>query len=194
MLAEFGYVVGSELDPGAAEIAAERGVAKIVNASLPDEMPFARDSFQLVTLLDVLEHLDQDQASLLALAKLLRRDGHLVVTVPAFQFLWGEHDVEHHHRRRYRARQLRERLEASGLQVCWVSYYNSLLFPLVALVRLVRRVLPTRDESHGKGRELVLLPPMLNTLLEHLFAIERLWLGRLFVPLGVSLIAVARKP
>lgn len=194
MLAGFGNVTGSEFDPRAAAIAAERGVARIVQSGLPNRMPFADDQFQLITLLDVLEHIDEDQASLATLANLLRPGGHLVVTVPAFQFLWGPHDVEHHHRRRYRARQLRQRLEASGLQVQWLSYYNSLLFPLVALVRLVRRVMPGHGQGSGEGRELALPPAAINSMLQRLFASERHWLGRLYVPFGVSLIAVARKP
>lgn len=194
MLADFGVVTGSEFDPEAAAIAAERGVAEIVRSGLPAQMPFANGKFQLVTLLDVLEHIDEDQASLATLADLLQPGGHLVVTVPAFQFLWGQHDVEHHHRRRYRAGQLRQRLEASGLQVQWLSYYNSLLFPLVVLVRLLRRVFPARSDDSGKGRELALPPAAINRLLERLFASERYWLGRHYVPFGVSLVAVARKP
>ena len=194
MLADFGTVVGSEFDAEAAATAADRGVAEIVRSGLPNRMPFADGQFHLVTLLDVLEHIDEDQASLATLVNLLRPGGHLVVTVPAFQFLWGQHDVEHHHRRRYRARQLRQRLEASGLQVRWISYYNSLLFPLVVLVRLFRRVLPAHSGGSGEGRELALPPPAMNRLLEGLFASERHWLGRLYVPFGVSLIAVARKP
>lgn len=194
MLAEFGVVTGSEFDPEAAAIAAERGVAEIVRSGLPAQMPFADGQFQLVTLLDVLEHIEEDQASLETLVKLLQPGGHLVVTVPAFEFLWGQHDIEHHHRRRYRAAQLRLGLEASGLQVQWLSYYNSLLFPLVALVRLLRRVMPAHGEDSGAGRELALPPAAINRLLERLFASERHWLGRRYVPFGVSLIAVAQKP
>ena len=193
MLAEFGNVIGSEFDPDAARIAAERGVAKIVRSSLPDQMPFADDQFQLVTLLDVLEHVEEDQASLATLTNLLSPGGHLVMTVPAFQFLWGAHDIEHHHRRRYRANQLRQRLETSGLQVQWLSYYNSLLFPVVVLVRMLRRIFPARSQGSVEGRELVLPPPAINRLLEKLFASEGYWLGKRYVPFGVSLIAIARK-
>ena len=194
MLADFGVVVGSEFDPEAAGIAAERGIAKIVRSGLPNRMPFEDAQFQLVTLLDVLEHIDEDQASLTTLTKLLRPGGYLVVTVPAFQFLWGPHDIEHHHRRRYRARQLRQKLEASGLQVQWLSYYNSLLFPLAVLVRLLRRVVIALGRDSGQGRELALPPRAINRLLGSLFASERHWLGRLYVPFGVSLVGVARKP
>lgn len=194
MLADFGSVVGSEFDPDAAKMAKERGVAKIVRSSLPNQMPFADDQFQLVTLLDVLEHIDEDQASLATLTNLLSPGGHLVMTVPAFQFLWGAHDVEHHHRRRYRAKQLRQRLEISGLEVQWLSYYNSLLFPIVALVRVLRRSVFASSQGSIEGRELVLPPPAINWLLERLFACEGYWLGRRYVPFGVSLIAIARKP
>lgn len=190
MLGQFGQVTGVEYDEEAASFAAERKVAGIEQGALPDRMPFDPEQFQLITLLDVLEHIDQDQESLNALMRLISPGGHLVLTVPAFPFLWGTHDVEHHHKRRYRASQLESRLKASGFQVQWLSYYNSWMFPLMVLLRMVRKVLPSR----GVGGELTMPPAPFNKLLTALFASERHWLGRLRMPFGGSLIAVARKP
>lgn len=190
MLGQFGQVTGVEYDEEAASFAAERKVAGIEQGALPDRMPFGPEQFQLITLLDVLEHIDQDQESLNALMRLISPGGHLVLTVPAFPFLWGTHDVEHHHKRRYRASQLESRLKASGFQVQWLSYYNSWMFPLMVLLRMVRKVLPSR----GVGGELTMPPAPFNKLLTALFASERHWLGRLRMPFGGSLIAVARKP
>jgi SAM-dependent methyltransferase len=190
MLRRFGEVVGAEYDASAAAIARQRGVAQVVRAGLPAEMPFAAEQFQLVTLLDVLEHIDDDQGSLQTLAGLLRPGGYLVFTVPAFPFLWGPHDTEHHHRRRYRAAPLRRQIAAAGLQLQWLSYYNSWLFPAAAAVRLLRKVVP----EQGVGSELALPPAPINGLLAGLFASERLWLGRVAIPFGVSLLGVARKP
>jgi SAM-dependent methyltransferase len=190
MLRKFGQVVGAEYDEAAAAIAHERDVAQIVRAGLPDEMPFDKEQFQLITLLDVLEHIDDDQGSLQTLSGLLHRGGYLVLTVPAFPFLWSTHDTEHHHKRRYRAAQLRQVIEACGLQVQWLSYYNMWLFPAVAVVRLMRKLLPGREVSS----ELALPPAPLNGLLEAHFPSECLWLGRLSAPFGVSIMAVARKP
>jgi SAM-dependent methyltransferase len=194
MLKRFGTVTGAEYDPRAAEIARGRQVAEVVNAGLPDDLPFEPSRFQLITLLDVLEHIDDDQASLSALRELLSPGGYLVLTVPAYRFLWGEHDVEHHHKRRYNAADLRERVQSAGLQLQWLSYYNSWLFPLVATIRLFRKALPSRKRKTAVGREVTLPPAPVNRLLEILFASERHWLGKVAAPFGVSLIAVAKRP
>ncbi|NCF74084.1 MAG: methyltransferase domain-containing protein [Gammaproteobacteria bacterium] len=194
MLQQFGQVTGAEYDPQAAEIARKRQVAEIIQAGLPDELPFEKDQFHLVTLLDVLEHIDDDHASLVALGQLIRPGGYLVLTVPAYKFLWGEHDIEHHHKRRYRAAELRSQLQNAGMQLQWLSYYNSWLFPFVAAVRLLRKLKPLTKERSAVGRELELPPAPINWFLKSLFASERHWLGKVPVPFGVSLIAVARKP
>lgn len=190
MLAGFGEVVGAEYDAGAAVLARARGVCEVVRAGLPGGMPFVAGRFDLITLLDVLEHIDDDAASLRTLAGLLAPGGHLLITVPAFPFLWGPHDEAHHHKRRYRASGLRQTVEGAGLKLAWQSYYNSGLFPAVAAVRLLRKLLPVG----GAGSELALPPAPINALLEGLFAAERHLLGRVRLPFGVSLIAVARKP
>ncbi len=194
MLARFGAVVGTELDAAAAGMARTRAMARIVRAKLPLDMPFEPGLFHLATLLDVLEHIEDDGACLRTLESLLRPGGHLVLTVPAFPFLWGAHDIEHRHVRRYRAGPLRGLLESSGLKVEWISYYNTLLFPLVAVARLARKMLPVTGTTGPVGRELALPPKPVNALLEGIFACERHWLGRVRAPVGVSLIAVARKP
>lgn len=190
MLAGFGELTGAEFAAEAAALARARGVCEVVRAGLPNEMPFTAMQFQLVTLLDVLEHIDDDRASLQTLANLLTSGGHLLITVPAFPFLWGSHDESHHHKRRYRAAGLRARIAESGLDVQWLSYYNSSLFPAVAAVRLLHRLLPAGEV----GNELTLPPAPINVLLENLFAAEGHLLGRLPLPFGVSLIALARKP
>ncbi len=190
MLAGFGELTGAEFDAEAAALARARGVCDVVRAGLPNEMPFTATQFQLITLLDVLEHIDDDRASLQALANLLAPGGHLLVTVPAFPFLWGPHDESHHHKRRYRAAGLRARIMEAGLDVQWLSYYNSSLFPAVAAVRLLHKLLPAGEA----GNELALPPAPMNALLENLFAAERHLLGRVSLPFGVSLIAMARKP
>ncbi len=190
MLAGFGELTGAEFAAEAAVLARARGVCEVMRASLPNEMPFTAMQFQLVTLLDVLEHIDDDRASLQTLENLLIPGGHLLITVPAFPFLWGPHDESHHHKRRYRAAGLRALITEAGLDVQWLSYYNSSLFPAVAAVRLLHRLLPTGEA----GNELALPPAPINVLLENLFAAEGHLLGRLTLPFGVSLIALARKP
>jgi SAM-dependent methyltransferase len=188
MLSGFGEVLGVELDEHAAQLARERGVAPVLRGKLPGELPLAEGTFQCVTLLDVLEHIEDDRATLQAVNKLLLPDGRVLITVPAFPFLWGPHDEAHHHQRRYRAKGLRRSLQDAGFEVTTLSYCNSWLFPVVALVRILRRFFPGGDA----GAELSLPPAPINTLLATLFASER-HLLHAGLPFGVSLVVLARK-
>ncbi len=193
MLSEFGQVVGAELDEHAAQLASERGCAPIVRGTLPDGLPLDTGVFHCVTLLDVLEHIDDDRATLETVNRLLAPAGQLLITVPAFPFLWGAHDVAHHHQRRYRAKGLRQLLETTGYEITTLSYCNTWLFPVAAVVRLSRRCFPGREGDRGAGAELSLPPAPVNTLLAAVFASER-HLLRMGLPFGVSLVVLAKKP
>lgn len=189
MLAHHGHVTGMEYDATAATNARKRDINQIVRGCLPDSLPFDKGTFELITLLDVLEHIENDQASLINLGNLLVPGGRLLLTVPAFPFLWGPHDTEHHHKRRYRSLNLRQCIEGAGLEVQWMSYYNSSLFPAIAAIRLLRKLVP----SQAIGDELTLPPAPLNLIFHGLFAAERHLLGRVTLPFGLSLMAVVRK-
>jgi SAM-dependent methyltransferase len=158
------------------------------DGTLPDRVPFAPESFDLVAMLDVLEHVDDDVGSLKAVAERLVRGGRLVLTVPAYRFLWSRHDELHHHKRRYRKEGLLAVARAAGLEPEYVSYFNTLLFPLVAAKRLAGRLLGDSGKADDE------MPPAgLNRLLGAVFAIERHLLGRVALPFGVSLVMVARR-
>ncbi len=188
MLSEFGQVVGAELDEHAAQLAQERGLAPVVRGKLPHGLPLDAGVFHCVTLLDVLEHIDDDRATLETVNRLLAPAGQLLITVPAFPFLWGAHDVAHHHQRRYRAKGLRQLLETTGYEITTLSYCNTWLFPVAAVVRLLRRCFP----DGSSGTELSLPPAPVNTLLAAVFASER-HLLRMGLPFGVSLVVLAKK-
>ena len=179
--------VGMDPHPVARAFASERTGARVVDGALPAPMPFADGSVDLVTLLDVIEHLEDDAAGLAAVSRMLKPGGHALVTVPAFPFLWSPHDEAHHHFRRYTRATLVERLEAAGLDVRFVSYFNTWLFPIVAAIRLVK------SRSSEGGDDLALPSPGLNRALEAVMASERHWLKLGSLPFGVSLVAVARK-
>lgn len=185
-LAALGEAVGMDASPAAVEYAREVGV-DIHLGALPAPVPFADGSFDAATLLDVLEHIDDDRAALAAIRGLLRPGGILVVTVPAFPFLWSQHDELNEHRRRYVRAELREKLESAGFDVLRLSYFNTFLFPPIAAVRLAGRLGGRRDEPM-EGR----VPKPVNALLRELFASERWLLRSGSLPFGVSLIAVAR--
>src|SRR5207247_1080807 len=147
---------------------------------LPDDLVVPPGWADAVLLLDVIEHLDDDVAALETARRALRPGGLLVITVPAYRWLWSGHDVALGHRRRYSARGLARLVERAGLHVVHASYFNTLLFPAVALTRAWKRL--TGDESHDLHRP----APAINRWLERVFALERHVVPRVALPLGVG--------
>lgn len=191
LLAEFGEVDGAEASPDALERARRKfPLRRIEPCALPATLPAG--TWDVVTAFDVIEHLDEPIAALRAMRERLPWDGQVVVTVPAFQFLWSHHDEANQHRRRYSRLQLVSELSSAGLKVTFVSYFNTLLFPAVAGVRLLERLLPARAPKAGQT-DLEETREPVNRLLTALFGAERFAVGRAQLPFGVSLIAVAQK-
>jgi SAM-dependent methyltransferase len=188
MLADFGQVSAFEPDTGARQIVSRESGLEILDGRLPDAVPFEAESFDLVVALDVLEHVDDDLASLHALRRKLRPGGWVVITVPAFSFLWSTHDEIHHHKRRYRKEDLLRLVSAADLAPVKATYFNTLLFPAIALVRLAKNLL-RNDKPDGAA-----LPSNpINRLLTALFASERHLVGRIALPVGVSILMLARR-
>lgn len=192
MLSAFGSVHGLELSPEAVETCRGRygSTVELHQGSIPGDLP-TDGTFDVVGAFDVIEHLDDDAAVLERLRAALRPGGLLVVTVPAFMFLWGQQDVLSHHRRRYRARELRERLVAAGFVVDRLTYFNTWLFPVVATVRVGRRLF---GRGRPPGSDFDMAVGRFDRLLERVFASERHVVRRWSLPFGVSLLALARRP
>jgi len=185
MLARYGEVFGMETNAQALILAAAKRKALIAEGRLPDAIPFPGQMFDLIVLLDVLEHLDDDAAALRALRARLKPGGWLIVSVPAFQFLWSRHDEVHHHKRRYVARNLRAAIKGADYRVQYLSYFNTWLFPLIAAARLAH-------VGSGHSSDLSMPNKFVNALLRQIFSSERWLLGRITLPFGVSLLALAR--
>lgn len=189
-LAQFGRVTAVEPSPDARAFALSRKAADVVEGTaeatgLPDE------SFDVVTLLDVLEHLDEEAPALGEISRVLKPGGRLLLTVPAFMFLWSAHDEALHHRRRYRRGELKDVLKAAGFEIEQLTYYNAGLFPPVAAMRVGRRLIGG-GKREADGAEMSI--KVVNTAFEALFAAERHLLSRrIRLPFGVSLLAVARR-
>lgn len=188
MLARHGEVHAVELDQTSLRYARGRGIGEISWGRLPERIPYEAMNFDLIVVLDVLEHLDEDEKTIAALASRLKDGGWLVVTVPAFQFLYGAHDVIHHHFRRYDYSRLNLLLQGKGLEITLLNYFNTFLFPFIAAVRLARKLAPSAGSDLRGGRF-----GLLNRLLGALFAAERHLIHRTHMPFGVSLLAVCRK-
>ncbi|HEY3353987.1 MAG TPA: methyltransferase domain-containing protein [Polyangia bacterium] len=188
-LAPYGHVVGVDRTPGALRLAAARPYrARALADGLA--LPFLEGSFDLVVALDILEHLDDDVGGARELGRVLRPGRPLVVFVPALQVLWSYNDDYSHHRRRYGRRQLGEALTAAGLVVERVSFFNTVLFAPILATRLAARILGvTSQYEHQSARR-----GRANDLAAALFGLEAPWLRRRDLPIGVSLLAVARRP
>lgn len=186
-LSSLGQVVGIDFNEVACSLSAEK-TGCVIRASLLEGLPFKAESFDLITLLDVLEHLEKDLETLRELREKLKPGGRMLITVPAYRHLWSGHDVVHHHQRRYLKNQLHELLTASGLKIDYLSYYNTLLYPLVAMKRLLSR--STHAEPVG---DLKLPSPIINRLLYQIFSFEKHWIGKMNSPFGVSLVALAQR-
>src|SRR4029453_12496149 len=184
MLEQFGHVDALELDEEVRSVAETRLGRPVMSSPLPDLAGVPAHHYDLIGAFDVVEHIDDHQAVLRSVASRLKKGGKLVVTVPAHPWMWSAHDVVNHHKRRYSKRALRRLIEASPLRLETIGYFNSLLFPLA----IARRLSPMRERADD---ELSLPPKPLNAALERAFATERHLVGRLPLPPGLSLFAVA---
>ena len=190
MLNRFGTTTCIEQDPAAAEMARERQLAEVFAGELPDGLPQLDHQFDLVALFDVIEHIKEDAASLQVLRSLLKPGGRIVLTVPAFNFLWSQHDDENHHQRRYRRGDIRELAERCDLTLDYISYFNFWLFPPVAAVRLIRKVIPYKESWQDMRQP----NERVNSVLQSVFSSEAKLMRWFALPFGISLMAVLSIP
>ncbi len=188
-LARHGTVTGVELADASVSLARERGAGEVIAGSVL-EMPFEADSFDLAASLDVIEHLEDDLTALRELRRVVAPGGSLLVTVPAYQWLWSGHDEINHHFRRYTRRSLQRAGEQAGWQQVRTTYFNSLLLPAAILLRVLDRFNRKTTES---SLDLWVPPEPLNWLLERPLQLEAALIGRGGrIPAGLSLLAVFR--
>jgi SAM-dependent methyltransferase len=187
MLQGFGRADGIEIDPAARSLAEQRLGRRIGTAPLPALTGVEDGAYDLVAILDVLEHVEEDRAALESMAAKLKPGGKILITVPAHPWMWSAHDEVNHHKRRYTRKTLKKVIGEAGLQVEMLSWFNSLLFPLAAAARLAGRV-TGKEDSDDK------MPPgPVNGLFAAIFGLERYALGRLPMPPGVSLVAIVSR-
>jgi SAM-dependent methyltransferase len=185
MLSGFGHVDGLELDEEARALSEKRLGRKVMSAPLPELAGVPDRQYDLIGAFDVIEHIADDRAALASIAAKLKPTGKFVMTVPAHQWMWSAHDVVNHHKRRYSKRGLKSLVESSPLKLERIGYFNSLLFPVAVAQRAASKARGAEDAD-------VTLPPApINTTLEKIFAAERYLVGRLPLPPGLSLFAVA---
>lgn len=190
MLKQFGKVWAVEMDDFAREFAKSQAGpdVEIEYGFCPDLIPFSDRKFDLICMLDVLEHVEKDDETLVKIQSMLSDKGFLLITVPAHQWLWSGHDDFLHHKRRYSKFALQQKLIRAGFKASRLTYFNFFLFPIISALRLKDRYL-NRNVSGVNTPP----PPLVNSLLRTVFASERGLLARVDLPIGISLLAVAQR-
>jgi 2-polyprenyl-3-methyl-5-hydroxy-6-metoxy-1,4-benzoquinol methylase len=184
LLKQYGEVYGLEKNELAVKFARQKNIGKIIQGSMPDDIG-THQKFDLVVMLDVLEHLDNDTQALKSLLPFIKDNGYIIITVPACPMLWCQHDTYHHHRKRYIKKELEECILEANLCCNFINYYNSLLFPLAFVNRMVYKMMPFIKMK-------VTLPiKVVNNILEKIFSSERNLIKKFQMPMGLSVIAVA---
>ena len=183
------YGMVTDIDPSQQSVSFTRSRGlKDVRLGSAEETGCSNDEFDIVLCLDVLEHLKEDLDGILEIKRILKPGGIAIIFVPAFHFLWSITDEVSHHFRRYRLPQLFKKFEQAGFSIQKYSYFNTILFLPIALIRITVRILHlniTSEAETGSG--------VINRILYRLFSLERKWLANHSLPFGVSIMYVIRK-
>lgn len=186
-LSTYGDIHGMELDDEALAMANSRKICQVRKGFLPDNIPFEQ-SFDLICMFDVLEHINDESTALRAIRRKLNQGGKILITVPAYKFLWSAHDVAHQHKRRYRKGQMLRLIQKAGFKVIYSTYFNSVLFPVIATIRIVNNIF-----GRESGTDVTMPSKIMNNLLMKIFAGERFFMPGLSLPFGVSILIMAEK-
>lgn len=189
VLSRYGTTVCTDPSGEAVAFSRSRGIEELTQSQL-ETLPFPASTFDLITALDVLEHVDDDMRAMREILRVTKEGGVLLVTVPAYGFLWSEHDEALHHRRRYAASELRNKLTNAGFEVERITYYMSLLFFPILFIRFVQSL--TKRSIEAKTSHII-LPSWVNSLLIAVLSFERVLLRWMNLPFGVSIVCTARK-
>jgi len=177
---------GTDSSQQAIDFCRQRGLTNLFRGSLasyPKSQPF-----DIITMLDVVEHVDDDGALLRDAHALLKPGGHLLIAVPAFPSLWSAHDVVLHHKRRYTKRALQLIVESVGFEIEHLTFFNTLLFPVAVGKRWLAHLTGATNAN-----DLEIPNRAINRLLKTVFELETDLVSKATLPFGLSLLCLAKK-
>lgn len=191
-LEQGGRVCGLDYSADALKFCQKRGLKKLVQAS-GVSLPFVKDSYDAITALGVIEHLEDDKEFLMEVFRVCAPGGYILLLTSAYEFLWSQHDKIVHHTRRYTCGQLRSLLAASGFEPICISYVNRILSIPILFIRLIQRLLPEKEQTEGSP-DLFMPPRILNRILFRMLWLEAKLTNICPYLFGVGIVVFARKP
>jgi SAM-dependent methyltransferase len=184
LLSHFCRIHAIELDDEVREHANNRQICNVKKGYLPNNVPI-EEMLDVICMFDVLEHISDDLGALETIGKKLKNDGKIILTVPAFKFLWSAHDIANHHVRRYSHNELIRLVKEAGYKITYSTYFNTFLFPIIAGIRVLNKFINKEEKTDIK-----MPSPILNSLLTSVFSSERFFIPKQNFPFGVSILLV----
>jgi SAM-dependent methyltransferase len=186
----FYNITGIDISKKAIEICKKRGLQNVRIADGID-LDFENDSFDIIIASDVLEHINDEGKAIIEWHRILKRDGILIIFVPAFQFLWSGHDIIHHHFRRYSKSQLTTILNRNNFQIKRISYWNFLLFFPISFIRIIQKLIYKNSKPSA---QLYRANFFVNNILLNIIKLENQILAKdINFPVGISIFCIAKK-
>ena len=195
MLSKFGEVTSLEYDEFCCKFLKEKTGIEAINASLTD-LPFEDDSYDIICAFDVIEHIEDDIKAIEEIHRVLKPNGKYLLTVPAFQSLWSNHDLINHHYRRYRKNQFNKLIVNNKLKINYSTYFNFWLFIPISIVRFILNNIPRKknSDSTGSDNEIMQSSKIVNGILYRIFYSEKFLLKlNIKFPFGVSILTIGSK-
>ncbi|MDD3461617.1 MAG: class I SAM-dependent methyltransferase [Mesotoga sp.] len=187
-LEKIGACYGIDISEEAILFCKKRKLKNVYKANA-ENLPFINESFDLITVLDVLEHIKNPQNVLNEINRILKNDGIAIITVPAFKFLWSSHDKMLHHITRYDKSELFKVLKTCNFNISRISYYNFFLFPIIAGIRISKKLF----KIDSKTTDVKKTGKIFNDILISILNFESKILKKFNLPFGVSIIAIIKK-